>query len=829
MAEAFGIAGSAFGTISLGLQLFKEISQYLDDIDGREEDLKEARSYATNIQLSLNALNVAISTAPTDDPETKRAIESCKASCVSAVDNLLAVVKELRGPVISVPSSNAARAKELCAKLKYPFKKQTMEKFEDSLSRTNSSLQTMLQVFQLNTGFAATSSINNMHRAVADLHVISGKNKATLDRMHKTSQVHDNRLSTIQQDIRELLTLTRDSGDSKLLLRTMAQQVSDLTSRNNIDINLPQNSAPDEFLPSIRTTNYQGGGSDVNEDGETILGSALEKYRMPSGQSPLTSDNMAELFQMLALITEPTSCARRITAEPIPALIATSSWFPTCTRPEQIAMTILSKCKEPVGHHYDDWGLSWLRDEERVGDGYRLFQAFPQVVENFGPLSQAVLEQDRNTVQQLLERFPSYITETNYCGQSPVHLAIGTQNIAVITVVLQYADARALRARDNGGFYPIDYLTERTWKHNGELQADCEGCIVLGMLLRLDTALFPALLRVALKSIWYDSHSCIHGRKIIMKGLAQRRQALKELSYRWLSPVEREDLEIYQTRMLDHNAARVQHKLEARGCPIPAYLSVYEEDIVSSHDHESIYSLISNGEVAEYAHQLGFHYSDTEFAHFICSIAFRMIVDTEYETLTSHHQFPSSYFCWMIDHGTSVSSRIPTELLPSQEIDVTAAHYFMASLGRSARLGLRHVCCSIVERASGPLPEDETHEIEEEDSPILDLFEALLKEFEDGRPHNMSLERFFEWMRSHWSPRMQQARKDLASEKLTDEQLRDAESIGVVWEVNGPRPESESWQPAKRKISGLWDAMDELDKIATDPERPTKDSLKAHA
>lgn len=149
MAEAFGIAGSAFGTVSLGLQLFKEISQYLDDIDGREEDLKQARNFATNIQISINALDVAVSNAPNDDPTTKTAIDLCKVSCVSAVNNLLAVVKELRGPIISVPNSNAARAKELCDKLKYPFKKQNIEKLEENLSRTNSALQTILQVVQL--------------------------------------------------------------------------------------------------------------------------------------------------------------------------------------------------------------------------------------------------------------------------------------------------------------------------------------------------------------------------------------------------------------------------------------------------------------------------------------------------------------------------------------------------------------------------------------------------------------------------------------------------------------------------------------------------------
>jgi hypothetical protein len=148
MAEVFGIAGSAFGTISLILQLFKEVSQYLDDIDRREQDLVQARNYARNIQISLNALDVAISNASANDANVKIAIGSCKDSCVSAVDNLLTVVNELRGQIL-LPNGRTAKAKELCAKLKYPFKKQNMEKLEQHLDRTNSALQTILHVLQL--------------------------------------------------------------------------------------------------------------------------------------------------------------------------------------------------------------------------------------------------------------------------------------------------------------------------------------------------------------------------------------------------------------------------------------------------------------------------------------------------------------------------------------------------------------------------------------------------------------------------------------------------------------------------------------------------------
>ncbi|KAF4499507.1 hypothetical protein FAGAP_4297 [Fusarium agapanthi] len=215
MAEAFGIAGSAFGTVSLALQLYKEISQYLDDFNSREEDLKEARNYATNIQLSLSMRLMF----------------------------------------------NAAKAKELYAKMKYPFKKQNIEKVEKILSRTNSALQTVLQVFQFHTGHATTSAINNMDQAMAELNAVLENNKTALDKIRKASQFHDERLSTTQQDVRELLILTRDSEDSKLLLRTMSQQISDLTSRTSVTANLLQNPVSHTFISHIETTSYQGGGS----------------------------------------------------------------------------------------------------------------------------------------------------------------------------------------------------------------------------------------------------------------------------------------------------------------------------------------------------------------------------------------------------------------------------------------------------------------------------------------------------------------------------------------------------------------------------------------
>ncbi|KAF5642507.1 uncharacterized protein FTJAE_3664 [Fusarium tjaetaba] len=1069
MAEAFGIAGSVFGTVSLGLQLFKEISLYLDDIDGREEDLKEARDYATNIQLSLNALNTAISNAPTGDPATKNAIDSCKASWVSTVSNLLAVVKELRGSTISTLNSNTAKAKELCTKLKYPFKKQNIEKLEDILSRTNSVLQTILQVYQLNTGHATTSAINNMYQAVTNRNAISEKNKAALDEMYKTSQLHDDKLSTIQKDVRALLILTRASEDPKLLLRGMAQQVSDLTSRYSFNANLLQNSASESFNPSIQTTSYQSGDSmtfdafcscktqqtrfsqhrwgpfvveaeirsrehhapecpmsklpastrrtkrvlslsiptsqklwrraskvslsfttgagilglgqkltwvatvdadsspafrmvrtigfyehlqlkdmrillasclrrlvwcyanyhayvtDVNKHGDSIIEWALEHYQLSGSMTTSNADKMAELFEMLSVVTKPATYPRRVTAAPVPALLARSNWFFKCTRPQQVATALLSNYHESVGHCHRDWAISWWRGNGFASGSYTLFQSFPRVVESleFGPLSQAILKQDRNGVQQFLQKYPSYINEINYCGQSPIHLAIETQNMDIIGIILQYANTEALNVMDNMGRYPIALAATSIGNHTGRVQENCGGFKVLEILLELETAIFPSSLQLGFMPSRNHGGNCTQGHKILIKGLAQRREGLKSVAYQRLSPSERQDLKIHQSQILDKNAARVQRQLEAQGYEIPTYLKVYETNADSTDFQLSIYSYICSGEVAEYARQLGFHYSSIELADYISTLATCMgTADCRAYIYTP---FSCSYFCWMIDQGINVSSRIQSKRLPIIETELTIAHYFMARHGMMARgdrgftmdcpmsleafrivfseilvdrcrcwcsprgctplaklfggihwfekstpegdfidrligvtenliaglfsthttnidqyqwiyaaivryytfaeLGLRHGCCSIIGKASGPVPGDEFQEIEEEDYSLLELFEILLVEFEDSRYHDISLEEFFEWMRMKWAPRMQTVREELNSQKLTNEQLGDAESVGVVWEVYGPKPmEKEPDLPEWREFD-LWDAMDQLDEIATDPERPAKESL----
>ncbi|EXL79059.1 hypothetical protein FOPG_07038 [Fusarium oxysporum f. sp. conglutinans race 2 54008] len=148
MAEAFGIAGSAFGTVSLGLQLFTEISKYLDSVEGRDEDLKRAKNYARDFQSSLITLRTWASNTGFSDTDLERAINQGQANCAGAINDLSKMVAELKGQDLK-PNSRTSKARTLYGKLKYPFKKQNLENLEKHLFNTTSNLQFSLSILQV--------------------------------------------------------------------------------------------------------------------------------------------------------------------------------------------------------------------------------------------------------------------------------------------------------------------------------------------------------------------------------------------------------------------------------------------------------------------------------------------------------------------------------------------------------------------------------------------------------------------------------------------------------------------------------------------------------
>lgn len=533
--------------------------------------------------------------------------------------------------------------------------------------------------------------------------------------------------------------------------------------------------------------------------------------------------------------------------------------------------------------------------------------------------------EDQDVVQDFLEKHPLSINEINHLGQTPVHIAVQTQNAAILRVLVNHANHKVLNAKDNNGHYAIDHAIDalcHARKSKKEPGSNvCNGCEVLDELLRSESAIFTNSVQLAMQLPWsHDTLICIQGQKSIIQSLASRRKELKELAQRELTPAERQKLKFCQPGILDQNAAQTQRLLEAKECHVPIRLRVYD-NTQGPEDSRSVYTLMSHGEVAEFALQSGFIIPITLFDDVFRSLA---------EWLSSSHSSPrhqdflfSSFISWLVNHGGDLRSTVSTLWGRT-----TAAHYFMAYLGTcvySFRFGLRvplsskvssivfeedniddcrcqcspkgctpltkliaamnwqktwvlkvgiiqtisvvlehfeymcdllrhlgydlakehwfdraavrhatffsldlrHTCCCLGDgsysQTYGPISTEDRHEIEEEDSSQLKLFERLVMDFGRERGNYADLLTF---AREYWAPKIEAVYLEVDSYILIETQVQSAEAVGVVWECHGPQlPPRGDILPVdtetEEEISELEKMLRRLDEIATDPERPS--------
>ncbi|EWG51638.1 hypothetical protein FVEG_16827 [Fusarium verticillioides 7600] len=118
--------------------------------------------------------------------------------------------------------------------------------------------------------------------------------------------------------------------------------------------------------------------------------------------------------------------------------------FDSDTAREAIS-SLLASCDVPTGRDYQVTYLEYpdTRREE-------LLENFPDIAENLGlnPLHIAAHKNDEENVYRLLERYPSYLNELNYCEQSPVHIAMRNKNLPILSAVIMAAHANIVEPAD---------------------------------------------------------------------------------------------------------------------------------------------------------------------------------------------------------------------------------------------------------------------------------------------------------------------------------------------------------------------------------------------
>ncbi|KAF4915201.1 hypothetical protein CGCVW01_v010389 [Colletotrichum viniferum] len=538
MAEPVGITGTAAGLVSLGLQLYGEISSYLAAYKGRKQDLDFAKLQCDNLKRCIDAINSAAL------PPTSDALTASLQSCQKELDALNDLVKRFQDP--SSPAATLSRKlRERGKKLAYPFQREGLRELKERLESTVPVLQLATQTLGLDVLLATHVDLGEVKSAVDDVRTFTEDTHAGIDNLSKSIEYIS--ISTTQSS--KILPIIDERTAATSVL--MAQQVE-----------------------AVSQAGHQV-SSHIDDSTRTVLGGISHvDYRL---------DKFEEI---LVGIAERMASQPNIMNIESVALAIMGDW-PTETDLTQQVMRKL----HVVGHDADIHGpfRPSIRDAVESRRHFETLKSIPIAtaeVLNFPDLQVRILRQDESSVAQILKDNPSSVSDTNCFGQNSVHIAVGVGNLEIVHLILSHADALSLNSQDyarHRGLYPIEYAI-MSHLHNVDHDTDgieCNGCHILDALLQSDCALYPAIFR-----------STFFG--------CTREHRLSEYAKIYLPPTQAAELDLYGENVLDETAGDVQTALEERSISVPISLRVYDSETDSrpnSH-FRSLHSYLSDGATA---------------------------------------------------------------------------------------------------------------------------------------------------------------------------------------------------------------------------------------
>jgi hypothetical protein len=148
MSEAFGVASSAVGVISLGIQIAQGILWYYEAWQGQDDDVLRICASLDNLKGTLDVLLKAINPPAVFSKNVKENVEK-------SIDAFKGTLQKLRTELDKVkdtePPKSGSRSKfrRHVRRALYPFKEATLAKFQGGISDARSNLSLALDVLKL--------------------------------------------------------------------------------------------------------------------------------------------------------------------------------------------------------------------------------------------------------------------------------------------------------------------------------------------------------------------------------------------------------------------------------------------------------------------------------------------------------------------------------------------------------------------------------------------------------------------------------------------------------------------------------------------------------
>ncbi|KAK0615114.1 hypothetical protein B0T17DRAFT_657363 [Bombardia bombarda] len=217
MADPLSVAGLAAGLVSLGLQVYEGLTNYLDAIKGREEEVASISRQANALKASLEMVDRSIQSAgpirsQVDNDTVAQCLEACRRD-LKLLEDEVATVK--LPPAPQAGTTLGDKAKETVKVLSYPGHRSRMKKVEERVQVANKTLQIALQTMGLDLSLTILNTLSTAQPHPTVITGIDGVKQDTskalvlLQGSHQSLQSMNNGITTVTKDTSEVLLSVR--------------------------------------------------------------------------------------------------------------------------------------------------------------------------------------------------------------------------------------------------------------------------------------------------------------------------------------------------------------------------------------------------------------------------------------------------------------------------------------------------------------------------------------------------------------------------------------------------------------------------------------------
>ncbi|KAH7120525.1 hypothetical protein EDB81DRAFT_861623 [Dactylonectria macrodidyma] len=162
MADPLSVAGSAVGIISLGIQVFRGLYDYIGSVQNRDKDLVAASDQISNLIRIFQALDdlvPKIQQLPSTDSKAIQSLQKCVQDSEQGINELRVLLESLH----NTPANNIkAKLKNTGKLLAFGVRRDDLLRMQEKVLALTATSEFALQVINLDLGISHTKEITNL-------------------------------------------------------------------------------------------------------------------------------------------------------------------------------------------------------------------------------------------------------------------------------------------------------------------------------------------------------------------------------------------------------------------------------------------------------------------------------------------------------------------------------------------------------------------------------------------------------------------------------------------------------------------------------------------